>query len=63
MKALPPQKRLIVRKYVMARNAEEALHKEKTIAPDDCFIDDDWIKAHPDIQSYGRAKEKPLGFK
>jgi glycerol-3-phosphate cytidylyltransferase-like family protein len=33
-----------VRKYVIARSAEEALKISKRIKPDDCWVDDDWKK-------------------
>lgn len=39
-------KRFIVRKYIMAKNAHEALKKERRTRPDDCWIDDDWKKDH-----------------
>jgi len=38
------QKVFVVRKYVMASNAEEALRKEKQVKPDDCWLDDDYKK-------------------
>lgn len=43
------EKRFIVRKYVMATNAATAIRKEKTIAVDDVFLDDDWNKAHIEV--------------
>ena len=40
------QKRFILRKYVMASNAREALRKDKTSEVDDVWVDDDWKKLH-----------------
>lgn len=37
-------KRYIVRKYIMAKSASEALRKEKKVRPDDVYIDGDWQK-------------------
>lgn len=37
-------KRYIVRKYIMAKSASEALRKEKKVRPDDCWVDEDWKK-------------------
>lgn len=45
--AKPPNKRYIVRKYVMARTAQEALRKERSLAPDDVWIDSEWQKENP----------------
>ncbi len=36
------QKRYIVRKYIMANTAQEALKKERKYRPDDVYVDDDW---------------------
>lgn len=41
---MTPQKRFIVRKYIMAKSAREALKKELTIRADEVWIDPDWIK-------------------
>ena len=43
-----PQKIFIVRKYVKARSAAEALRKESGVAADDCWVDDEWRKANLD---------------
>lgn len=40
------EKRFIVRKYIMAKNASEALKKERRYRPDDVYIDDDWKREH-----------------
>lgn len=37
-------KMYVVRSYVMAKNAKEALHKFKVTEPDECWIDDEWKK-------------------
>lgn len=41
------KKRFIVRKYVMATSVSHALRLEKKVPPDDCFVDDEWMKANP----------------
>ncbi|HYK01319.1 MAG TPA: hypothetical protein VE974_06155 [Thermoanaerobaculia bacterium] len=41
------KKLFIVRKYVSAASAAEALRIEKQIAPDDVWLDDDWKKSQP----------------
>lgn len=38
----------IVRKYVKALSAIDAIRKEKNVAPRDVFIDDDWRKNQTD---------------
>lgn len=38
------QKRFIIRKYIMAKSASEALKKELKIKADEVWIDPDWIK-------------------
>jgi hypothetical protein len=53
-----PQKRFIVRKYVMARSAQEALRLEKRRAADDVFIDEQWSKD----QQFEGDKKKKFGF-
>lgn len=50
------KKRYIIRKYVMAKSAEEALKKERKMIPDDVFIDDDWRKENPN------TFESAIGF-
>jgi hypothetical protein len=39
---MKPQKLFIVRKYVQASSAREALKKEKTQEADDVWIDEKW---------------------
>ena len=38
------QKRFIVKKYIMASSAHEALKKERRVRPDDVWVDEDWKK-------------------
>ena len=40
----PQPKLFIVRKYVMARSALEAIRKSRHVPVDDCWIDDEWKK-------------------
>jgi hypothetical protein len=40
------QKLFIVRKYIMAKSAHEALKKERRHRPDDVWVDEDWKKEH-----------------
>lgn len=40
------RKLFVVRKYVMARSAAEALRLEKNQASDDVWLDDDWKKSN-----------------
>jgi hypothetical protein len=49
-------KRYIVRKYVMATSAHDALKRERRYRPDDIFIDDDWRKENPN------RLESAIGF-
>lgn len=39
-------KRFIVRKYVMAASAAEAIRKERRVSVDDVWVDDEWNKAN-----------------
>lgn len=41
------KKRFVVRKYIMATSAEEAIKKESKIKPDDVWVDDEWKKENP----------------
>lgn len=54
---MPEPKLYVVRKYVFAHSIEEAMQMEKHVAPDDCWLDDDWKKAHTEYAS------KPAGFR
>ncbi len=48
MKTPKRTKLFVIRKYVYARTAAEALAIQRRIAADDIWLDDDWKKAHPD---------------
>lgn len=50
------QKRFIIRKYIMAKSASEALKKERRTRPDDCWVDEDWKKDNPN------QLESAIGF-
>lgn len=53
----PIRKRYVVRKYIMAQSAQEALRKEKEILPDDVWVDEDWKKDSSfQLQSFGFNK-------
>lgn len=54
--AKPDVKRFIVRKYIFATCAQDALKKEKSVLPDDVWLDEQW-KAENDFQS------KKIGYK
>lgn len=42
------QKLFIVRKYIMASSAQDALRKEAKTKPDDVYVDSDWQKGQAD---------------
>ncbi len=46
-------KRYIIRKYVMAKDASDAIKVEKKQGVDDVFVDDDWMAENT---------KKELGF-
>jgi len=37
-------KMFVVKKYIMAKSATEALKKERKTPADDCWVDEDWRK-------------------
>lgn len=41
-------KLFVLRKYVLAPSAAEAIRRERRFPIDDVWLDDDWKKAHPD---------------
>jgi hypothetical protein len=41
-------KLFVVKKYVMAKSAQEALKKEKKQDADDCWVDEEWRKSNTD---------------
>ena len=49
-------KLFVVRKWIKAKSAKEAIKKEKTCPVDDVWIDDDWRKAQ-NVETEGK-----LGF-
>lgn len=50
-------KQFIVKKYVMAKNAQDALRKERSIKPDDVWIDEEWKKINME-----NVTQKDVGF-
>lgn len=40
-------KQYIVRKYVMAKSASEAIRKEGKVGVDDVWLDDKWLENNP----------------
>lgn len=49
-------RRYIVRKYVMATTAADALKKERKHMPDDIWLDEEWKKEQ------GKQLESAIGF-
>lgn len=53
-------KQFILRKYVMARSATEAIAKDRNYKVDEVFVDDQWLKEHPESPQsnigYGKKK-------
>ncbi len=45
------KKMFVVRKYVMARDAREAIAIERSRAVDDVWVDDEWKKEHQGRES------------
>ena len=43
---LQPKKLFVIRKYVLARSAKEAIRAERKAPVDDVWLDDDWKKAN-----------------
>jgi hypothetical protein len=44
MKKKSNQKLFVIRKYVFAKSAREAIKKERKHEPDDVWVDDEWRK-------------------
>jgi hypothetical protein len=42
-------KRFIVRKYIYAKSAQEAIKKEKTEPVDDVWVDEQWKQLQDDV--------------
>lgn len=51
-------KRFIIRKYVMAKTASEAIQNERKHAVDDVWVDEEWLKSNKD-----EGSSKLVGFK
>lgn len=49
-------KKFVVRKYIMAPNAIEALKKERRYQADDCWVDDKWL------EQQGKDLSPAIGF-
>lgn len=45
-------RRFVVRKYIMATSAQDALRKEKNVRPDDVWVDAEWTPEE-EIKSVG----------
>ena len=43
------EKQYIIIKYIIAKNAIEAIKKEKNFCVDEIWIDEDWKKEHVEI--------------
>lgn len=54
----PINKLFVIKKYIMATSAHDALKKERKVRPDDCWVDEDWKKS----QSDPRQLESAIGF-
>lgn len=52
----PREKLFIIRKYIMAVSAAQAIKKDKVTPVDDCWVDDEWKKGNE-----GRL-ENAIGF-
>ncbi len=53
------KKLFVIQKFIVASSILEALKIEKKVKPDECWLDEDWKKAHkPKI-----AEQKQIGFK
>jgi hypothetical protein len=51
MKSKPPMKLFVVRKYIKAASAIDAIRKDKHTPVDDVWVDEDWKKGGdmPDV--------------
>lgn len=49
----------LIKKYVMAKSAEEALKKEPKIKPDDVWVDEEWKKLQEEKPT---RMESAIGF-
>jgi hypothetical protein len=55
-KPRPVKKLFVVRKYIFARSAAEALRLERSLKPDDVWLDDDWKRLS------AQDKSSAIGF-
>lgn len=51
-------KKYVIHKYIMAKSCRDALDKEKRHVADEVFLDDEWLKKHPNSSS-----TEVIGFK
>lgn len=51
------QKLFVVRKYIMAKSAQEAIKKDKAHPVDDVWISDEWHSKHIEI-GFNEPKKK-----
>lgn len=52
------KKLFIIQKFIVASSINEALKIEKNTRPDECWLDDDWKKAHKP-----KLEQPKVGFK
>ena len=52
------KKRFIVRKYIMAKSAKEAMKLDKSSMIDEVFVDSDWLIEHDKKDDMGFKKKK-----
>ena len=52
------QKLFVVKKYIMANSAQDALKKENKYRADDCWVDEDWRNKQKDFCEV----ESSIGF-
>lgn len=50
LRRLNMKKRFVVRKYVMAETAAQAIKKEKGVQPDSVYIDEVWLAKHDEFE-------------
>lgn len=50
----------IIRKYILAKSASEAIRSEKKFPVDECYVEDSYFKKEME-DSYDR--NKPVGFR
>lgn len=58
-----PIKRFVVKKYIMARSAQQALKIEKKVLPDDVWVDEDWKKENPNTLTSEIGFHTPKRFR